>query len=487
MHGWQAWLAALLLVAGSVRIFQVVLHEPLYGYANQSDMSRIQHCFGIWRDQPGVIPYEGDLSAPYRTYSMGGTRSMSDCYFSSEMLFVAAAMLTEKSLNAISNRPPDEFDIRTVGIIKGMAAIGAALFLTFFLWSQPPIILVNAAVFALILADPYNTLWMNTLYSEFAALLFGYVSTGLLYYLLTTESPKRGIRTIFVLSLFLLGLAKIQHALLPLVLGAIWVPFLLAKWRHEKKMIIALIFVSIAVLSIQKLHLDRKFHINAANATDTYMGAVLPAMQNPKQGISLLGLPNKCAEFIGTTWYLRRGVAIEKACPEVFQVSRLRLVGLILYDPRLVVNMLKVALPQTKAWIIPYLGAIEGANNAKPRMTSLSRYFSFASVIEELSLKQFLGIYFLMVGFWTYAVSRYILVVLKQRGHLLGNNLSTLWLIAGTVLLVVTFSAIFGDGYSEISKHVHLGYAFVHAFLLSLLLLPLGAIRLFKSRWRRGD
>lgn len=77
MRSWQVWLAILLLVSGSIRIFQVVLHEPLYGYANQSDMGRMQYCFGIWPQQPSINPYAAHLSAPFSFYKMDGERSIS--------------------------------------------------------------------------------------------------------------------------------------------------------------------------------------------------------------------------------------------------------------------------------------------------------------------------------------------------------------------------------------------------------------------------
>lgn len=144
-------------------------------------------------------------------------------------------MVSQKIINAVFNKPENQFELQTIGIVKGVAAVAAALLPTLLFHANSQAALVNAAIFALILADPYNTLWMNTLYSEFAALLFAYTSATLLYYLVSAESPRHGIAGLLIMSLFLLGLGKIQHVLLPFVLGAIWIPILLSRWHQEKK------------------------------------------------------------------------------------------------------------------------------------------------------------------------------------------------------------------------------------------------------------
>lgn len=138
--------------------------------------------------------------------------------------------------------------------------------------------------------------------------------------------------------------------------------------------------------------------------------------------------------------------------------------------------MLKVALPQTQAWIIPYLGSLEGGNYGRPDMRITSRYFSFSSFVEKLSYSQFIGLYILMSAAWIYSLFQYGRKVLLKQQSTLKKDISLLWLILGSITIVVIFSAIFGDGYSEVPKHVHLSYAFLHGFLFSIFIFIIHAI-----------
>ena len=76
-------------------------------------------------------------------------------------------------------------------------------------------------------------------------------------------------------------------------------------------------------------------------------------------------------------------------------MPRWRLLRVIAHDPKLVLNMLKRALPETKEWNIGYLGQIEGADFAG--IDSLSwRFFSFATWVQSLPLKVFMWLYVLL-------------------------------------------------------------------------------------------
>jgi hypothetical protein len=99
-------------------------------------------------------------------------------------------------------------DLRLVGAVKGAALILVALGLDAALKRRPAWALANAAVFAFVLADPMTTLWLNTLYTEFGALLGAYASIGLLPALVVREpqsAPPRWTLFGFVCSLAVLG------------------------------------------------------------------------------------------------------------------------------------------------------------------------------------------------------------------------------------------------------------------------------------------
>ena len=100
---------------------------------------------------------------------------------------------------------------------------------------RPAWALANAAVFAFVLADPMTTLWLNTLYTEFGALLGAYASIGLLPALVVAGSavgsPPRWALFGFACSLAVLGLSRQQHLLLPAVLA---LPVLISLWRPAR-------------------------------------------------------------------------------------------------------------------------------------------------------------------------------------------------------------------------------------------------------------
>jgi hypothetical protein len=40
-----------------------------------------------------------------------------------------------------------------------------------------------------------------------------------------------------------------------------------------------------------------------ANATDSWLGMVIPALKNPPEVLRALGVPERCDAFVGETWY----------------------------------------------------------------------------------------------------------------------------------------------------------------------------------------
>ena len=177
-----ARLAALVLLAlGAWRIAVIVAASPMLGYANQFDMGRTSACFGLWPDLPEPARYEAHPQAPIARYVRGEQRP-AECYRSSELAFVAAAL-------AIAPRD-GPVDLRIVGAVKGAVLILVALGLDAALKRRPAWALANAAVFAIVLADPMMTLWLNTLYTEFGALVGAYASIGLLPALIVRD-PER--------------------------------------------------------------------------------------------------------------------------------------------------------------------------------------------------------------------------------------------------------------------------------------------------------
>ncbi len=175
----------LLIVLGAWRIAVIVGATPMLGYANQYDTGRTSACFGIWPDLPEPARYEAHPQAPIAEYVPGETRP-AECYPSSELAFVAAAL-------AVAPRD-GPIDLRLVGAVKGAVLVLLALALDAALKRRPAWALAHAAVFALVLADPMITLWLNTLYTEFGALLGAYASIALCRCSSRAKRRRRGPR-----------------------------------------------------------------------------------------------------------------------------------------------------------------------------------------------------------------------------------------------------------------------------------------------------
>ena len=102
---------------------------------------------------------------------------------------------------------------------------------------RPAWALANAAVFAFVLADPMTTLWLNTLYTEFGALLGAYASIGLLPALVVRDpqsAPPRWALFGFACSLAVLGMSRQQHLLLPAVLALPVLDFAVADGARDR-------------------------------------------------------------------------------------------------------------------------------------------------------------------------------------------------------------------------------------------------------------
>lgn len=473
-----AFWSALLMLLGILRVFQVATHTPMVGYANQFDMIRMHHCFGIWPDRQDINVFAAHFKAPIDSYKMGGPKDPEGCYQSSEKLFVRLGVLAGKLKNYWLDRPAQQFELQTVGLVRASILCLTACWLVWLYRKRPPAMLAHAAIFALVIADPYNTLWLNTLYTEFAALYFVYLSAVLAHYLLTAEKPGLAVRLVFLVSLFMLGLTKMQHLLLPGLLGGMVLLAWYRKHNREKLFPLCIVVVCLAVLLAQQQanRANNMQPVKAANAADTFLGAVLPAMQDPGHGVRLLGLPDKCARYVGYTWYEQHGIDLAKECPEIFDVPRWRLLRVIAHDPKLVLNMLGSALPEMQEWNLGYLGQIEDAHYAKLDMGFFSRFFSFATPVQALPVKLFISLYVLAGIAWLYAAIKFLRFLFQRC-----EQVPWLVLISASAVWMVILASIFGDGYHELAKHAHLSYSFFQVLLFVLFIgWPMAIVRKLK-------
>jgi hypothetical protein len=451
-----ARLAALVLLAlGVWRIAVIVAASPMLGYANQFDMGRTSACFGLWPDLPEPARYEAHPQAPIAHYVRAEPRP-AECYRSSELAFVAAAL-------AIAPRD-GPVDLRIVGAVKGALLILVALGLDAALKRRPAWALANAAVFAVVLADPMIMLWANTLYTEFGAVLGAYASIGLLPALVIREpqsAPPRWTLFGFACSLAVLGMSRQQHLLLPAVLA---LPVLISLWRTARGIALGL-GLWVLALAIAQAMMARPATITAANNADVVLGAILPASRDQARTADRLGLPPRCLQSSGASWYETMGESLAATCPEALAMPRRALAAVAFTEPATVARATLRGLPQLQDWRLGYLGSVEGrdfAGNEAVRAVAGPAAISLATVVTPLPRQAFV---------WILGGSLALLVAstgATLRASIRGRSAPFALLIYALTATAwyAILTSILGDGYVEIPRHAQLAAPCLAASLL---------------------
>jgi hypothetical protein len=464
-----ALVAVALIVAGAWRLHTIVGATPMLGYANQYDMARTSACVGLWPDLPAPARFEAHPQAPLSRYVRLDERSDA-CYPSSELAFVAPAIAAVSVGEAV--------DLRRIGLFKATLLLALALAFTLLLQSRPGWALLHAALFAIVICDPLNTLWLNTLYTEFAALFFLYASIVLLVAIAAREflddAPNRWLVAAFALCLAGLGLSRQQHLLLPLLLS---LPAVVSLWNPARRSALAILAIAALVAIAQAGSIERNPTIVAANNTDVVLGALLPASLDPVRTANRLGLPERCLQSMGASWYVTMGESLTQSCPEASSVSRLRQGWLVLVEPLTALRAWLRGLPQLQDWRLGYMGTVEGRDYAGAeavRAVGGAAAFSVAPVVTALPWSIFL--FGLTASFVLLVVGVSVVLVAAMRGRRAPLALALYALTASAWYSIAT--AIGGDGYVEVPRHAQLAAPCLYAaavLLAARLVAPLAA------------
>ena len=464
--------ALLLIVLGAWRIAVTVGASPMLGYANQFDMGRTSACFGLWPDLPEPARYQAHPQAPIASYVRGAARP-AECYPSSELAFVAIALAV-----APRDRP---VDLRLIGAVKALTLVLLALGLDASLKRRPAWALAHAAVFAVVLADPMTTLWLNSLYTEFGAILGAYASIALLPLIAAREPasgpiPRRALIG-FALGLAVLGLSRQQHLLLPPLLA---LPAILWLWRPAPRAALALAVWVGAIVLVQATLISRPATITAANNADVVLGAILPASRSEARTAERLGLPARCLQSSGASWYETMGESLQATCPEALALPKRALALLAVTEPATVARAILRGLPQLQDWRLGYLGTVEGrdfAGSGAVRAVAGPAASSLAPLVTALPPVAFaFGLATSLALLVTSAVASFLACLRRRPAPF---ELVVLALSATAWYAILT--SILGDGYVEIPRHAQLAAP----SLAALLLIVVAAALVWALRARR--
>jgi GNAT superfamily N-acetyltransferase len=463
------WIA--LVMIGVVRLLAVVLAEPLQGYANQFDMARTSACIDLWPSLPVPQRYAAHQSAPIVAY-VDDRYVDGACYPGTSVALAALAKGLGAAAQAMSFMPKGALPLRLFGIVQALVLIAIVLAFCRAERLRPWARLAHASVFAVVLADPANTLWANTLYTEFATMLAAYAAIG--YAALAPPDRPQAVRTTAGIAAFTaLAFARQQY----LAFAAI--PWLIVAPRARRDGLAGWLLAGaaiVAVAAVQTHALSSIPSIGAANRHDFWLGAVLPAVRDEPRSLERLGLPPACRDAIGSNWYVGMGAPAQEQCPEIAQVGRLEFLGLVASDPGLPVRVLLRGLPEAQAWWQHHLGMVAGERFADVSRSAAWSAASLASIAEGLPFFGWLLALAALPAAWVVGARGWV----RSWRYGGGSGLASAVLACASLGLYALVSAIFGDGYVEVSRHAIL----VHASLWSLLLLGAGYA---VATWPRGS
>jgi hypothetical protein len=294
--------------------------------------------------------------------------------------------------------------------------------------------------------------------------LGAYASIGLLPALVIREpqsAPPRWTLFGFACSLAVLGMSRQQHLLLPAVLA---LPVLISLWRTARGIALGL-GLWVLALAIAQAMMARPATITAANNADVVLGAILPASRDQARTADRLGLPPRCLQSSGASWYETMGESLAATCPEALAMPRRALAAVAFTEPATVARATLRGLPQLQDWRLGYLGSVEGrdfAGNEAVRAVAGPAAISLATVVTPLPRQAFV---------WILGGSLALLVAstgATLRASIRGRSAPFALLIYALTATAwyAILTSILGDGYVEIPRHAQLAAPCLAASLL---------------------
>lgn len=443
--GWLDGLAWLLFLSVLAYMLWFVFAPPFVGYANSYDFTRQSACLGLWQFIEGVDKTAGNYQFPATMLLYDGDLRPVACMRSSDNLFAWFATL--------GHSPGQLLSMADVGLGKVMLlGIGTGVLL----WCAGAMRLVLAVVFALLFSNWAYLSYANTLYLEFSVLMASFWGLGTGACLFAShERPSMGLFGLLLFALLWLGLSKQQYAPLAVLLAAVLSGLCWLRWRAlamTTALGLCAVVCAVGFSWLNPASSTMMSGIDAANKTNTYFGAVLPAARDPAAALETLGLPESCLPAIGSTWYSQEG---SQPCPQVVQAGRARLPALFLSQPSTLLQPLYQAVLRVRPFYPDYLGMVPPSSAAESAgKLAVAKPLSFTWLLSLLPQAGYLMVLALLA--LSALLSTLVLVLqprqvaalsVMQRGCL---GLQVLGALTASYAL---FSSVFGDGYIELAKH----------------------------------
>jgi hypothetical protein len=435
-------LACLLLFMGIGRIFSLVTHNPVLGYANNYDMIRLQACHQIWPSDRIVNITAGTPAAPLRRYTLD-KHVDTPCFPSSELLFTSIGIEAGKLKNLVTGEVL--ISIKTIGLVKAIFLAMTAMLISLYFYKRKmyAALLANGLIVGIALSDPGITLYLNTFYTEFSAVYFLYLA---LFGIIVLAAGRWHIASSIPLLLGLLGLGLSKPLHMPL---ALCIGILLAVYsviQHEWKTAPALLLCAFMPILLQasghfEPRNDSMIRVNKVNLA----GSMLGISNEPERLLTDLGLPDTCKAIAGKNGY-DQDIQRNNVCPELNKTSNLTFTFAFIKNPSLMAKFIKAALQQQKNWVFDLYGQVEHG-----RFDLVNRYKH--TIIDAIRALPDAVLYWLAI----FSILLPILASVKDKlsdGEISG---------VGSYLLLLVFlqwtivgSAILESGMMGLGKNIHL-------------------------------
>lgn len=459
-------LAWIFLLIALLRGALLIGSDPLLALANNYDMIRVQACIDSYPARDASIPpaagsHEAPLARYHFVHDVGAA-----CFVTSQAIFAWMAwpgMWIEQALRADST-----FSIRWIGSVQWACWMLLAFFCTRRLLSmqRADLALGYAAIQAIVLADPGNTLYLNTFYTEASAIFFlQALLAGIFVALASRKQMSMFLTLAIAASTSLLVLAKIQHLLLPLVIFGALLILRLVQGVVPARLLATLGVGLVVGAGAQFVHMNASHTdaIRSANVVDTLFMSMLPHANPPGALLVRLGLPETCVAQAGQNWYTP-GMAERQLCPEVERVSHAALLSELIADPLLALRGLRFGTQHMRPWIPDHLGVVESV-----RLAKLPTYVpTLSRLLDRLPLSVFEFLLFAL------PVIGVVFVSLRRSAKYAATNAGILALCG--IPLFVMATAVFGDGYVELPKHGQLAFPAMFAAVLTLACVAINAL-----------
>ncbi len=455
---WLCGIAAFVVI-GVARLLTLWAHEPLLAYANSYDQVRYTACFNLYPDRPEPFkPTDNSPWAPYSTYRFFDLREPF-CYWSSELLFQGANAAIYHVAEALGGTRTH--DVRSIGALRIVALMTMLFVFLRAHWrrGESSVALAHAAVFAILFTDPGDALYLNGYYAEWTSLLAAYGVIGVLM-LWREDGVTRRRAVVLGLLAFALSFSKIQHVVLPCVLGLTVLVLDRIHKRHGSWRGWALIVGGLVGVVGQGVQLGRGGElmesIRVHNQTHVVLTGLLPWSSDKPALLREMGVSADCLQYVGKhAWQLPGQPQV--VCPGVEDFGRGKQLMVLLRHPQLGLSLFVHGIGRLQPWIAPALGQVENGRNDEipasiPNLGSALR----AAPAVFFSLLAFPFVVLALLAFrsdW-------------RRGR--GFEYTQLTCVLMLATLGVT---ILGDGLADTPKQGHLvGNAAIAFFVVALVL-----------------